>query len=269
MSADSREQEHGDRAVLLERRAHLGLITLNRPGVLNAVDARLSAQLGEALDVCVQDEEVRVIVLNGAGRAFCAGHDLTALARGEDVWAAHHPEWGYAGITRRPIDKPLIVAAHGYMLGAGLEIGLASDIIIGTPDLRIGLPEVTRGLFAAAAGVPRLAQQLPPHIAAWLIYSGELVGADVGLRWGLLNEVVDEEQLLDRAVELAERIARNAPLAVQASKRVVRGLAQGSTWTPEAWATLSAELAAIHMTRDAAEGAQAFAERRDPRWSGS
>jgi crotonobetainyl-CoA hydratase len=255
--------------VLLERRGHIGLITLNRPEALNAVNARLSTQLGEAVDECVNDAEIRVILLRGAGRAFCTGHDLKAFAAGEDVWAAHHPQWGYAGITRRQIDKPIIVAAQGYMLGAGLEIGLASDIILATPALKLGLPEVQRGLFAAAGGVPRLAQQLPPHIAAWLIYSGELMDAETGVRWGLVNEIVEEDRLLERALEVAERIASNAPLAVQASKRMVRSLSSGSTWTAEAWGELTSELTVIQATNDAAEGAAAFTEGRDPTWSGS
>ena len=154
------------------------------------------------------------------------------------------------------------------MLGAGLEIGLTGDIIIATPDLKFGLPEVQRGIFAAAAGVPRLAQHLPPHIAAWLIYSGELVDAATGMQWGLINEIVTEDLLLDRAIERAEQIARNAPLAVQASKRMVRELGAASTWTANAWATLTSELEAIRATRDAAEGAAAFAEHRPPEWSG-
>ena len=256
-------------AVLAERHGHVALITLNRPGSLNAIDAQLSQALAAAVDDCMRDPSVRAIVLTGAGRAFCAGHDLKALAAGETIADSRHPAWGYAGIVERHIDKPMIVAAHGFMLGAGLEIGLACDLVVATPSLKIGLPEVRRGLIAAAGGVARLAQQLPAHVAAWLIYSGELVDADVGLRWGLINEIVPEDDLVARAIALGARISENAPLAVQASKRLVRTLSSESTWTADSWEMMDAEFTRIRGTADAAEGAAAFADGREPRWMGS
>jgi crotonobetainyl-CoA hydratase len=247
----------------------VALVTLDRPEVLNAINARMSAEIGAALEQHRLDPDVRVIVLAGEGRAFCAGHDLGALSAGEDIWDAHHPEWGYAGVVRHLIDKPIVVAAQGYMLGAGLEIGLSADIIVASDDLKIGLPEVRRGLIAAAGGVPRLAQHLPPHIAAWLVYSGEFMDADTAARWGLVNEVVARDRLQERALEVAGRIAENAPLAVQASKRILRSLSNRSTWETPAWDEMNAELTAIRATSDAAEGAAAFVEGRDPRWTAS
>lgn len=259
----------GSPVVLSERRGHVAVLTLNRPDSLNAVNARLSLALADALDECVRDNTVRAIVLAGAGRAFCAGHDLAALESGETLEDARHPEWGYAGIVERLIDKPIIAAAQGYMLGAGLEIGLACDLIVATPKLRIGLPEVRRGLIAAAGGVPRLAQQLPPHVASWLIYSGETATAQAAERWGLVNEIVESESdLLPRAIEMAQQIAANAPLAVQASKRLVRGLASGSTLSAEAWKVMNLEFANIRKSADSVEGARAFLEHRDAGWSG-
>lgn len=254
-------------AVLQERRGDVALLTLNRPEVLNAVDARLARELGQALEGCQRDG-VRAIVLRGSGRAFCAGHDLSALAGGEDPFDARHPAWGYAGIVRNPIDIPVIVAAHGYMLGAGLEIGLSADIIVASDELRIGLPEVRRGLIAAAAGVPRLAQHLPPPVAAWLVFSGELMDAATAARWGLVAEVVAADAVTDRALELAQRIAANAPLAVRSSKRLLRELSGASTWTDDAWEVLDREWAAVAASADAKEGAAAFAEHREPKWIG-
>ena len=273
--------------VLSERHGRVALLTLNRPVSLNAINAALSNELAEAVDACVRDDSVRAIVLTGAGRAFCAGHDLKAIAAGESTEASRHPLWGYAGIVERPIDKPLIVAAHGYMLGAGLEIALACDLVIAAPDLRIGLPEVQRGLIAAAGGVARLAQQLPPHIAAAMIYTGQQMDAETALRWGLVNEIVavragagagpgatsgtaagaDSTAVVERALAIAAVIAANAPLAVQASKRLVRSLSNASTWTPDAWHTMNAEFEHIRVTADAAAGAAAFTEGRLPRWA--
>ena len=259
----------GDEAVLLERVGHVAIITLNRPEALNTINARLSTALGEALQECSLDTDVRAIVIAGAGRAFCAGHDLKAIAEGEDVLDSHHPDWGYAGIVRHRIDKPIIAAAHGYMLGGGLEIGLSCDLIVAASTLLLGLPEVTMGLFAAAGGVPRIAQQLPLRIAARLAYTGEFMSADEALLWGLVNEVVAEEHVVERAVDLGARIARNAPRGVQASKRVIRALETESTWTEPAWSMLYAELAAIRATADASEGPRAFIEKRQPHWSGT
>lgn len=257
------------RSVRTERLGNIGVVTLDRPEVLNAIDARMSAEIGAALEGYRLDAEIRAIVLCGTGRAFCAGHDLRAFAEGEDLADAHHPDWGYAGIVRHVIDKPIIVAAQGYMLGAGLEIGLSADLIVAADDLRIGLPEVRRGLIAAAGGAPRLAQHLPPHIAAWLVYSGELMDAATAARWGLVNEVVAPERLRDRALELAAALAANGPLAVQASKRLLRSLSNRSTWEPAAWDEMNAELSAIRSSADAAEGAAAFLEGRDPEWTGT
>lgn len=255
-------------AVRNEKRGHVAVVTLDRPEVLNAIDARMSAEIGEAMEQNRVDPDIRAIVLCGEGRAFCAGHDLGAFAAGEDLWDAHHPEWGYAGIVKHLIDKPIVVAAQGYMVGAGLEIGLSADLIVAATDLKLGLPEVRRGLIAAAGGVPRLAQHLPPHVAAWLVFSGELMDAAEAARWGLVNEVVPAERLIERALELAQRIATNGPLAVQASKRLLRSLSNRSTWDPAAWNEMNAELTAIQGTADAREGAAAFLEGRDPRWSG-
>jgi crotonobetainyl-CoA hydratase len=257
------------RLVLLELRDHVAIVTLNRPEVLNAINIPLSRSLGEILEQCSANPDVRSIVLAGNGRAFCAGQDLAVLADGGDVLEREHPEWGYAGVVRHRIDKPIVVAAQGYMLGAGLEIALSCDIIVASRSLQLGLPEVRRGIIAAAAGVPRIAQHLPPHVAAWLVFSGEFMGADEAMRWGLVNEVVDEDRVLSRALELAARMAESAPLAVQASKRILRDLTSESTWDERPWEILAEELAKIRSTADADEGARAFLEKRPPRWSGT
>lgn len=254
--------------VLQHRRGDVAVITLHRPEVRNAIDAALARALSSALDVAVADQGVRAIVLAGAGTMFCAGHDLRALAAGEDPLAAHLATDGYAGLTQRALDKPIVVAVQGGAFGGGLELVLSCDVIVLGATARMGLPEVGVGLLAAAGGVARLMQQLPHHVASWLIYSGESFSAADALRWGLANEVVDDSDVVEHAVELATRIAANAPLAVQASKRVVRALGQRSLWQDEPWDLLRDELRVLRATSDAAEGLRAFAEKRPPRFTG-
>lgn len=253
--------------VLREDRGSVAVLTLNRPDVLNAIDAKLSLDLGAAIDACALDGDVRVVVVRGAGRAFCAGHDLRALAAGESTDAAIHPLWGYAG-TRHSIDKPVIVAAHGYAFGGGMEIALAADFIIAAPTLQLGLPEVTRGLIASSGGLPRIAQKISPGVAAWLAFSGEPMDAANAARWGLVHDIAPEEHLLKRALGMAERIAANAPLAVRASKRVLRTTTTESTAEDRVWQVLRSEHEALVKSADVAEGAAAFLEHRAPRWTG-
>jgi crotonobetainyl-CoA hydratase len=257
-------------AALLERRGAVALITLNRPRAMNAVNAALSTAAGSALDELASDPSLRVGVVTGAGRAFCAGADLKELAAGRTVHDPHHPERGFAGIVRHFVDKPLIAAVNGYALGGGTEILLACDLAVMSDEASLGLPEVTRGLVAAAGGLLRLHRQIPPKIAARAVFTGEPVDAATALQWGLVNEVVPADQVLDTALALAERIAANAPLAVRASKRIMaRSNEVGSDWLDAAWAMNEEEYAAVRISQDAHEGAVAFAEKRTPRWTGS
>ena len=204
-------------AALLERRGAVALITLNRPRAMNAVNAALSTAAGSALDELASDPSLRAGVITGAGRAFCAGADLKELAAGRTVHDPRHPERGFAGIVRHFVDKPLIAAVNGFALGGGTEILLACDMAVMSSEARLGLPEVTRGLVAAAGGLLRLHRQIPPKVAARAVFTGEPIDAAAALAWGLVNEVVPVDQVLDTALALAERIAANAPLAVRAS----------------------------------------------------
>lgn len=257
-----------DPLVLVETRGHVSILTLNRPASLNAMNGALAASLGAALDEAEADDHVRTIVLAGAGRAFCAGHDLRALADGEDPAAAQLDRGGYGGLVRRRLAKPVIAAVQGATLGGGLELALACDIVVAADDARLGLPEVRIGLFAAAGGAARLMQQLPRRVGAWFAYSGETMSAAEAERWGLVNEVVTPGLQIERAVSRAERIAANAPLAVQATKRVVQALDEQSLWDEQPWQLMSDELATLRLTADAVEGPRAFVERRPPVWLG-
>lgn len=257
-----------DGVVRVERDGHLLVITLNRPDARNAVNAEVTAALGAAVELLAADDDLRVGILTGAGTAFCAGQDLKAFAAGEPVLPVDHPEWGFGGFTGHAIDKPLIAAVNGVAFGGGLELALACDIVLAADHIALGLPEVKRGLFAAGGGVPRLAQQLPPKVAARLVFTGDPFTAEQAAQWGLVDEVVPADAVLEHALDLAARIAANAPLGVQASKRALTALGQQSSWTPDADRLIRAEFDAVFGSADAAEGSRAFVEKREPRWAG-
>lgn len=245
------------------------VVTINRPEAMNAINAEVSLGIGEALDRAEGDRQVRVLVITGAGeRAFSAGADLKAVSRGESLSAPDHEEWGFAGYVRHPISKPTIAAVNGFALGGGTEIALASDLVVARASARFGLPEVRRGIYAGAGGVVRLPRQLPPKVALEMILTGDPIDADQAERWGLVNRVVDDD-VLGAAFELARRIARNAPLAVQASKRIARAIIDGVIADEaSAWELNAQEGRRLIASADAKEGPRAFAEKREPVWRG-
>jgi len=255
---------------LLTRDGYVAVITLNRPQVRNAVDAAMATALGELLAQADADPGVRAIVLTGAGDvSFCAGADLKAAAAGHKPFADGHPEWGFAGFTQHELATPVIAAVNGFALGGGTEIALMCDLVVASDRATFGLPVVKRGIIAGAGGLVRLPRQVPLKIAMQLGLTGEPLSAHDAARWGLVNEVVEHEQTLKVAVELASRIADNAPLAVRECKRVLLGVVDGAR--PDearAWA-LSADARDIVATSaDATEGKLAFIEKRAPHWRG-
>ncbi|WP_099023958.1 crotonase/enoyl-CoA hydratase family protein [Mycolicibacterium palauense] len=255
-------------AALTERRANVLIITINRPEARNAVNAAVSTALGDALQQAQDDPEVRAVVLTGAGdRSFCAGADLKAIARRENLFHPEHPEWGFAGYVRHFIDKPTIAAVNGTALGGGTELALASDLVVAEERAQFGLPEVKRGLLAAAGGVFRIVDQLPRKVGLELMLTGEPMTAADALRWGLINRVVADGTVLGEALELAEVITANAPLAVQASKRVAYGADGGVVPGDDpGWDRTNREIVALLRSEDAKEGPRAFAEKRQPVW---
>ncbi len=256
-------------AVLAERRGNVLIVTINRPEARNAVNQAVSTGLGDALQQAQDDPEIWAVVVTGAGdKSFCAGADLKAISRGENIFHPDHPEWGFAGYVQHFIDKPVIAAVNGTALGGGTELALASDLVVAQSTAQFGLPEVKRGLIAAAGGVFRIVDQLPRKVAMRLLLTGEPIGAEEAARWGLINEVVaDGTSVLDAAVALAEAITVNAPLAVQASKRVAVGADEGAiTAEADAWKRSNRAMRAVFSSEDAREGPMAFAQKRAPVW---
>ncbi len=253
---------------LTERRGNTLIVTINRPEARNAVNQAVSIGVGDALQLAQDDPEIRAVVITGAGdKSFCAGADLKAISRGENIFHPDHPEWGFAGFVQHFIDKPVIAAVNGTALGGGTELALASDLVVAQASAQFGLPEVKRGLIAAAGGVFRIVDQLPRKIGMQLLVTGEPISAEEGARWGLINEVVPDGTVLQAALALAERIAANAPLAVQASKRVALGVDEGAiTAEKESWKRSNREMRVVFSSEDAMEGPMAFAQKRAPVW---
>lgn len=249
--------------LLTARRGAVLVLTLNRPEARNAVNNALSHAIAEALEELDADEELRVGVLTGAGKGFSAGMDLKAFAAGE---RPHVGDRGFAGITRRSAEKPLIAAIEGFAVAGGLEIALSCDLIVAARDARLGIAEVKRGLVAAAGALFRLPQRIPYHAAMELALTGDFIDGERAHRLGLVNRTAEPGQALDAALELAAAIAQNAPLALAASKRIV---SQAPGWDEaEAWRRQDEIVGPVMSSEDAREGAVAFAEKRPPVWKG-
>ena len=257
-------------AVLTARRGRVMVITLNRPDARNAVNLAVTIALGDALEEADHDRDIWAVVVTGAGdKAFCAGADLKSVSRGEPLSPADpvRAAWGFAGYVTHHISKPTIAAVNGFALGGGTEISLASDLVVAAEGASFGLPEVKRGIYAGAGGVFRLPTQIPKKIAMEMILTGEPISARRALDLGLVNRVVPQADVLDAALELAGRVTANAPLSVQASKRIANGIADGHVEAEEhSWELSRREGQLLMHSADSAEGPRAFAEKRAPNW---
>jgi enoyl-CoA hydratase len=250
--------------VLRERRGHVEIVTINRPEARNAIDFETSAALADVFDEIEADDDVWAVVLTGAGdKAFCAGMDLKAFAGGGNVMGV---SGGFAGVTNRDFPKALIAACIGHALAGGFEIMLSCDMVVAADHATFGIPEVKRGLVAGAGGIIRLAKRISLARALELGMTGDAIDAQTAYLLGLVNRVLPGPQVLDAAVALAERVCDAAPLAVRATKKVIK--ASLELPEPEAWKMQGEAAAAVFTSPDALEGATAFAEKRKPRWTG-
>jgi enoyl-CoA hydratase len=216
-----------------------------------------------AVDLLDADPELSVGVLTGAGGVFSAGMDLKAFAQGT---LPILPGRGFGGLTRAPVRKPLVAAVEGWALGGGFEMVLACDLIVAAENARFGLPEVTRGIVPAEGGLVRLPHRIPYHAAAQLLFTGEALSASDAARYGLVNQLTAAGKALDSALDLAERVAKNAPLALAAVKQVMR-VTQGLN-EADAFQRQDELTAGLATSEDAHEGALAFVQKRPPVWHG-
>jgi enoyl-CoA hydratase len=250
-------------AVLTERRERVLVITINRPDQRNAVNAAVAQGIAAALDELDATAELSVGVLTGAGKGFSAGMDLKAFVAGEVPYA---DDRGFAGITRRGSTKPLIAAIEGFAVAGGLEVALACDLIVASRGARLGVPEVKRSLVAAGGGLLRLPRVLPRNVANELALTGDPIEAERGYELGMVNRLAEPGEALAAALELAEVIAANGPLALAATKRV---LTESVDWPDAEFFDRQTEITVPVMgSEDAREGATAFAEKRPPVWKG-
>lgn len=250
-------------AVLTERRDGVLLITLNRPDARNAVNAALAEGVAATLDELDADDDLSVGVLTGAGKGFSSGMDLKAFVAGESPYAADR---GFAGITQRASEKPLIAAIEGFAVAGGFEVALSCDLIVAARGARLGIPEAKRSLVAAGGALLRLPQRIPYHVAMELALTGDPIDAERGYELGIVNRLAEPGGAVDAALELAAEVARNGPLALKASKKIVQ---RSGDWTEaEAWEKQGEIAGPVMTSEDAREGAIAFAEKRDPVWRG-
>lgn len=249
-----------------ERQDRVGIIRLNRPEARNAVNDEVSQAIEDALDEFEADDGVGVVVVTGTGDVFCAGADLKMVAKGEGFKIATK-RGGFGGITTRDFPKPLIAAVNGPALAGGFEIVLACDLVVAADDARFGLPEVKRGLYAAAGGPFRLARRIPLATATEIVLTGDPIDAGRAHALGLVNRLVPRARVLDEALALAATISANGPVAIRNSLRMLREAVDLTE--AEAWPRSNEFAVEVFSTKDAIEGATAFADKRPPQWTGT
>ncbi|WP_307845201.1 crotonase/enoyl-CoA hydratase family protein [Planomonospora sp. ID67723] len=249
--------------VLVEVEDGVAVITINRPKAKNAVNGVVARAIAAALDELEERKDVSAYVLTGAGGTFCAGMDLKGFLTGDFPVVEGR---GFGGIVEAPPKKPIIAAIEGYALAGGCELALACDIIVASEEAKFGLPEPKRGLVAGAGGVMRLPQRIPYHIAMEIALTGDHFPASRLYEVGLVNHVTPAGGALAKALELAKKIAANAPLALAATKRVI---VESADWSIDEMFKKQGEIInPVFGSKDAMEGAAAFAEKRAPQWKG-
>lgn len=249
--------------VLTEKRGAILLITLNRPHAKNAATEQMARDMAVILDEFDADDALAVAVLTGAEGTFCTGMDLKDFVKDKRPVVTGR---GFLALTERPPRKPIIAAVEGYAVAGGFETMLACDLVVASETAKFGLPEVKRGLVAAAGGVVTLPARTPRAIALEMALTGDFYDADYVYRAGLVNRIVPAGAALDAALGLADTIAANGPLAVRVTKQII---AESAAWpVEERFSRQAAIVQPVFDSADAQEGSIAFAEKRAPRWTG-
>jgi enoyl-CoA hydratase len=242
---------------------NVAVITIDRPQARNAINGEVARGMAAAIEDFDSRGDVSVLVLTGAGGYFSAGMDLKGFLAGDAPTAAGR---GFGGIVERPPTKPVIAAVEGYALAGGFELVLACDLVVASEEAKFGLPEVRRGLVAGAGGLLRLPNRIPYHLAMEIALTGEHFSAARLADAGLVNKLVPAGEALSAATELARKVALGAPLALAATKRVI---VESADWpADEAFGKQGEIIGPIFGSKDAMEGAMAFAEKRQPVWRG-
>jgi enoyl-CoA hydratase len=252
-------------AVTFEVRGHYAVITINRPQARNAVNGAVANGIEAGIDRLEESDDLWVGILTGVPPVFCAGADLKEINSGNAA-ALATAKGGFGGIATREREKPVIAAVDGPALAGGTEITLSCDLIVASRSATFGIPEVKRSLVAAAGGLFRLGRKIPLNIAMECALTGDPISAEAAHHHGLVNVLCDDGQALDRAMELADRICANAPIAVRESRKVV--LAGTNAPDDVGWKLSTEGMAKAMRSADFSEGLTAFIEKRPPNWTG-
>jgi len=252
-------------SILVETRGRVGLITLNRPQALNALNHQLMTELMAALETFDKDEHIGATVITGSEKAFAAGADIKEMA---DKTTLQMMDTDLVAIYGRirTIQKPIIAAVSGWSLGAGFELPLACDMIVASETAKFGLPELTIGVIPGAGGTQRLVRAVGKALAMEMTLNDRKLTAQEALHYGLVNRVVPVSDFLNEALKLAEEIASRAPLAVRAAKRLINH--SYDSFLKDGLAEEKQVFYNLFNTADQKEGMQAFVEKRKPNWTG-
>lgn len=251
--------------ILIETRGRVGLITLNRPQVMNALNNQLMREVMDALEAFDKNDTIGAVVITGNEKAFAAGADIKEMMNKSIQQMMDTDHIAVFGRIRT-IRKPVIAAVSGWVLGGGCEIAMSCDMIVASESAMFGQPEITIGVIPGAGGTQRLTYAVGKALAMEMILNNRMLSAQEALQHGLVNRVVPVDAYLDEALKLAEEIASRAPLAVRAAKKMIsqtyeRTLAEGLRVEKQEFYNLFA-------TEDQKEGMEAFAEKRKPNWTG-
>jgi enoyl-CoA hydratase len=249
--------------IVVEVSGGVQIVTISRPHVRNAINHATAVDIAAAMDQLDARDDLAAGVITGAGTSFCAGMDLKAFLDGE---RPSTPERGFGGLVEKPPAKPLVAAVNGPAIAGGFEMVLACDLIVAADDAVFGLPEVKRGLVAAAGGLLRLPRRIPYHLAMEWALSGDYVPARRAYEVSLVNRLVPRADVLTEALALATAIAANSPLALRATKRTI---VESVDWAADEAFVRQREISEpVRASEDAREGARAFTEKRAPVWRG-